>query len=274
MAEIRTTSSTGGQKGVKLERHDLIPIGPLKALAEHFGVGASKYADNQWRQGYEWSKSYAALQRHLTAFWAGLDYDVCSNDPDGCQHVDLDGNPFVAPREDACFNHTGSHHLAAVAWHAFALLEFVAEHPEHDDRFTSERQVDYDDVADAILANQPPPGEGPRVEDLTQGPTEELLAKNQIAVSRRQFESHYFPPKLPLAPEDFLDDRRPPSAGALVGRVAPEVESEAARRAKRSEGMVVQQIFVTEGPARDLIQEEMELRLAQMRHHGRGWPKS
>jgi hypothetical protein len=135
--EIRTTSSTGGQKGTKLARFDLIPVGPLTELAEHFGIGASKYANHQWRQGYEWSKSYAALMRHLTAFWAGYDYDVCSNDPDGCSHVDTEGNPFVAVREDACFNHTGSHHMAAVAWHAFCLLEFKDAHPGHDDRYVS-----------------------------------------------------------------------------------------------------------------------------------------
>lgn len=137
MAEVRTTSSTGGQKGTKLQRFDLLPTGPLTALAEHYGVGASKYADNNYRRGYEWSKSYAALQRHLTDFWAGKDYDVCSNDPDGCRHTDMDGNPFVAVREDACFNHTGSHHLVAAAWHSFTLLTFVEEHPDFDDRYTT-----------------------------------------------------------------------------------------------------------------------------------------
>lgn len=133
--EIRTTSSTGGQKGVKLERHDLIPAGPLKALAEHYGVGALKYDNHQWRQGYELSKSYAALQRHTTEWLAGRSYDVCSNDPDGCSHVDMDGNPFVSPREDACFNHTGSHHMVAAAWHAFGILELESHFPEHDDRW-------------------------------------------------------------------------------------------------------------------------------------------
>jgi hypothetical protein len=135
VAEVRTTSSTGGQKGTKLARFDLIPVGPLTELAEHFGIGASKYANHQWRQGYEWSKTYAALMRHLTAWWNGFDFDVCSNDPEGCSHVDTDGNAFVAVREDACFNHTGSHHLAAVAWHAFAGLEFKDRFPEHDDRY-------------------------------------------------------------------------------------------------------------------------------------------
>lgn len=107
MAEIRTTSRTGGQKGVKPERFDLIPVGALTKLAAHYGVGAEKYADNQWRNGYEWSKSYAALQRHLNAWWGGEDTD----------------------------EETGSSHMAAVAWHAFTLLTFIDEHPDFDDRY-------------------------------------------------------------------------------------------------------------------------------------------
>lgn len=158
MAEVRTTSSTGGQKGVKLARFDLIPIGPLTQLAEHFGVGASKYANHQWRNGYEWSKSYAALLRHLTAFWAGEDYDVCSNDPEGCSHVDVDGNPFVAVREDACFNHTGSHHMAAVAWHAFALMEFAARFPEHDDRYVASNALETEE--DCCASHDEEDGDG------------------------------------------------------------------------------------------------------------------
>ena len=133
--EIRSVSSTGGQKGVKLERHDLIPAGPLKELAEHFGVGATKYADHQWRAGYEWMKSYSAMVRHQTEFLAGRDYDVCSNDPTGCSHVDTEGRPFVAVRENACFHHTGSHHMVCVAWHALVLLEFKDFHPGFDDRY-------------------------------------------------------------------------------------------------------------------------------------------
>jgi hypothetical protein len=109
MTEIRTTSSTGGEKGVKEQRFDLIPVGALTALASHYGVGAKKYADNQWRKGYEWSKSYAALQRHLTQWWGGEDID----------------------------EETGSSHMAAVAWHSFTLLTFIEEHPDFDDRFKS-----------------------------------------------------------------------------------------------------------------------------------------
>lgn len=104
--EVRTVSSTGGEKGVKPQRFDLIPVEALTKLAEHYGRGAEKYDDNQWRKGYEWSKSYAALQRHITAWWGGEDLDP----------------------------EFGTSHLAAVAWHAFTLLTFLEIHPDHDDR--------------------------------------------------------------------------------------------------------------------------------------------
>lgn len=104
--EVRTVSSTGGEKGQKLARFDLIPVGPLTELAKHYGRGARKYADRNWEKGYEWSKNYAALQRHLFAFWDGEDID----------------------------EETGTPHIVAVAWHAFALAEFMNTHPEFDDR--------------------------------------------------------------------------------------------------------------------------------------------
>lgn len=107
MTEIRTTSETGGQKGMKPERFDLIPAGALAHLARQYGFGAEKYSDNNWRAGYEWSKAYAALQRHALAFWGGEDMDEESGQP----------------------------HMAAVAWHAFTLLTFMEEHPMFDDRY-------------------------------------------------------------------------------------------------------------------------------------------
>lgn len=140
MPEVRTTSSTGGQKGTKLQRHDLIPVRSLELLAEHFGKGAIKYDEHQWRQGYEWSKSYSALMRHLVAFWAGYDYDVCSNDQNGCAFVTASGAVFEPREPDTCYNHTGSHHMTAVAWHAFVLLEFIERFPEHDDRYIPTKQ--------------------------------------------------------------------------------------------------------------------------------------
>ena len=118
--EIRTTSATGGQKGTKIERYDLIPVEPLRLLAELYGKGALKYDDDNWRKGYDWKHSYAALQRHANAFWGGEDIDACQ---DNCP--------------EGCVNHMNLPHTICAAWHAFTLTEFMREHPEFDNRHKS-----------------------------------------------------------------------------------------------------------------------------------------
>lgn len=105
--EIRTTSSTGAEKGVKPERYDLIPVEALAAVARLYGQGAKKYAAHNWRKGYEWSKSYAALQRHANAFWAGEEIDP----------------------------EMGESHMACVIFHALSLITFTEEQREFDDRY-------------------------------------------------------------------------------------------------------------------------------------------
>ena len=108
--EIRITDpDTGAQKGSKPERFDLIPTGALTELARVYGHGAGKYDDHNWRKGYAWHLSYAAMQRHLNSFWGGEDYDPESHLP----------------------------HLAHAAWHCFTLLTFMKEHPEKDDRYAN-----------------------------------------------------------------------------------------------------------------------------------------
>lgn len=104
--EVRVVSETGGEKGSKPARFDLIPAQQLWRLAEHYGVGAEKYSDDNYRKGYPWKLSIAALERHLSAFKAGEDIDP----------------------------ETGSLHIIAVAWHAFTLAEFYDVHPEYDTR--------------------------------------------------------------------------------------------------------------------------------------------
>lgn len=105
-AEFRVTSRTGGQKGSKPERFDLIPAGPLRMLAHLYGNGAEKYEARNWEKGYEWSLSFAAMQRHLWLFWSGEDIDEEMQLP----------------------------HLTCAAFHAFALTEFLTTHPEFDNR--------------------------------------------------------------------------------------------------------------------------------------------
>jgi hypothetical protein len=121
--EIRTTSPTGGEKGVKPERFDLIPVEALSIVAQLYGRGAQKYAAHNWRRGYEWSKSYAALQRHANLFWQGEDID---------EEMDLP-------------------HMAAVVFHALALITFMEEQPQFDDRYKQEALFDSQELRDAEL---------------------------------------------------------------------------------------------------------------------------
>lgn len=101
-----TDPTTGGEKGSKIVRTDLIPVGPLTSLATLYGLGARKYAERNWEKGYAWSLSYGALLRHALAYWGGEDLDP----------------------------ELGINHMACVAFHAFAMIEFALTHPELDDR--------------------------------------------------------------------------------------------------------------------------------------------
>lgn len=110
MTEVRTTSATGGQKGVKPERYDLLPKEALDAMARVYAFGAEKYADHNWRKGYEWSKSFAAAMRHMWAFWNGETFDEESGLP----------------------------HLAHAAFHLNAMLTWLerdGEGGQFDDRW-------------------------------------------------------------------------------------------------------------------------------------------
>ena len=105
--EVRTTSSTGGEKGVKPQRYSLIPVPALDIMAQLYGFGAEKYEAHNWRNGYEWSKSFDSLFRHAAAALDGEDIDP----------------------------ETGLPHLAGAAFHCFTLMVFMQEHPEFDDRY-------------------------------------------------------------------------------------------------------------------------------------------
>jgi hypothetical protein len=120
-------------------RLELVPPGPLKALAEVYTKGAHKYsvykddsgkeikgseipfeeletrnlqmisdgADN-WKNGQNWKGVMASVKRHLAAWEEGEDFD-----PDPAM---------------------GTYHLANAAWGIFALLEFYKIFPQGDDR--------------------------------------------------------------------------------------------------------------------------------------------
>lgn len=87
-------------------RMDLLPPGPLVEVAKVLSYGAEKYAAHNWEKGLEWSRVYAAIQRHLNAFWSGEDKDLETTLP----------------------------HLAHAVCNGLMLLEYMRSHPELDDR--------------------------------------------------------------------------------------------------------------------------------------------
>jgi hypothetical protein len=104
--EIIVDPNTGGRKGRKDERYDLIPWDAMDEVARVYGFGSSKYEDWNWLKGYKWSLSFGALIRHIALWGCGQDRD----------------------RE------SGLHHLAHAAWHCLALLAFAFRRVGTDDR--------------------------------------------------------------------------------------------------------------------------------------------
>ena len=90
-------------------RYDLLPVKPLEELARVYTIGAKKYGDRNWEKGLKFGRVFGALMRHAWAWWRGE-----TADPEN-----------------------GQHHLAAVAWAAFALIEYeqnVQKRLDLDDR--------------------------------------------------------------------------------------------------------------------------------------------
>ena len=87
-------------------RYDLIPVYPIERLAEVYSIGAVKYDDRNWERGMVWGRVFRAMLSHAWKWWRGETYDP----------VD------------------GQHHLASVAWCAFALMEYEHRRVGTDDR--------------------------------------------------------------------------------------------------------------------------------------------
>ena len=104
--EVRFTSETGGEKGVKGARLGGADPLALIELAKVYGYGEQKYARYNYLKGYPWSLSVDALFRHLLAFLAGEERD----------------------------QESGLLHTAHVAWHGLTLTSFLLRGVGTDDR--------------------------------------------------------------------------------------------------------------------------------------------
>ena len=113
LPEKRATSTTGGQKGRKLEEYALIPAPFLAEVARVYGYGAKKYAPHNWRKGYPYSWALSALMRHIEAF-------------------------RMLESKDS---ESGLHHLAHAAFHLATLFTFEAESRGADDRAYHDKEV-------------------------------------------------------------------------------------------------------------------------------------
>lgn len=104
MSEQNNTEGRKDDQGKM--RFDLIPVEPLWLLAEVYTIGAKKYDDRNWEKGISWGRVFAAMMRHAWSWWRREKRDPID----------------------------GQHHLASVAWCAFALMEYERTHPELDSR--------------------------------------------------------------------------------------------------------------------------------------------
>lgn len=89
-------------------RWDLLPMDALEEVVKVYTFGAKKYAPWNWRNGLNYSRVYAALHRHLKAWWwDGKDVDAETQ----CQH------------------------LASVAWCCLSLLHYNINKNKYNNKY-------------------------------------------------------------------------------------------------------------------------------------------
>ena len=87
-------------------RYDLISPVALEELVKVYTYGSNLYGDRNWEQGIKYSRIFAAIMRHLWAWWSGEDKD----------------------------KESGLNHVAHACWGCMALLHYQEERKEFDDR--------------------------------------------------------------------------------------------------------------------------------------------
>ena len=54
---------------------DLLPADAVEEIVKALDFGARKYAAHNWCNGMRWGRVFAALMRHMWAWWGGEDKD-------------------------------------------------------------------------------------------------------------------------------------------------------------------------------------------------------
>jgi hypothetical protein len=85
--ELEQTSVATSPVGVKFDhgktRYDLFTYEALDQIGQVLAYGTAKYADRNWEKGIPYGRVFAAIMRHLWAWWGGE-----KNDPEtGLNHL-------------------------------------------------------------------------------------------------------------------------------------------------------------------------------------------
>lgn len=68
-------SETGLKYDEKKIRYDLLPPEALHEISRVLSFGAEKYSARNWEHGITYGRVFAALMRHLWAWWKGENLD-------------------------------------------------------------------------------------------------------------------------------------------------------------------------------------------------------
>ena len=110
MAVLEAEKHSEGRKDDEGKaRFDLLPPDALWEVVRVYTFGAGKYGDRNWEKGIRWGRVFAAICRHLFAWWLGERHDP----------------------------ETGLSHLAHAAWGCKTLLAYeLRGMTEFDERKT------------------------------------------------------------------------------------------------------------------------------------------
>lgn len=62
----------------------LLPTDAMRGVVKVLAKGAARYGERNWERGMAWSRCYAALHRHVSAWWEGESVDAET----GLSHLD------------------------------------------------------------------------------------------------------------------------------------------------------------------------------------------